>query len=41
MKVWNGELLSEEVENAKLLLPSYQVCCNHAFEKVGLDFAGP
>ena len=22
-------------------LPSYRVCCNHAFENVGLDFAGP
>ena len=21
-------------------LPSYWVCCNHAFENVGLDFAG-
>ena len=22
-------------------LPSYRVCCNHVFENVGLDFAGP
>ena len=22
-------------------LPSHRVCCNHAFENVGLDFAGP